>query len=135
APVKLRAGELSEYELQAVRAGTGQPGRGVEWGSAVHAALEAVMRGMDGQELRTHLRGLLLAAERPVGPGGEPDELDELLGVVRAVRAAPLWQRARAADALQIETPFALALSGGEYASLASDIGAPVAQSDGEAPA
>ncbi len=135
APVKLRAGELSEYELQAVRTGTGQAGRGVEWGSVVHAALEAMMRGTDGQALRAHLRCLLLAAERPVGPGGEPDELDELLAMVRAVRASPLWKRARAAETLQVEASFALSLTAVEYASLASDIGTAGAKEDAEAPA
>lgn len=121
APVKLRAGELSDYELQAVRRGRGPSGRGVEWGSAVHGALEAAMRGTEGNALRARARSLLLAAERPVDERGEPAELEELLGIVQAVRAAPLWQRARAADILQIEASFALMMSGAEYAALAGD--------------
>lgn len=126
APVKLRAGELSDYELQSVRSGRGPAGRGVEWGSAVHGALEAAMRGTDGDALRARVRSLLLAAERPVDGRGEPTELEELLATVRAVREAPLWQRARAADSLQIEASFALMMSGAEYDDLAviSDIDA-----------
>jgi len=130
APVKLRAGELSDYELQAVRRGRGPSGRGVEWGSAVHGALEAALRGAEGNALRARARSLLLAAERPVDQRGEPAELEELLGIVRAVRAAPLWQRARAADILQIEAPFALMMSGAEYETLAGDTRTDMADAD-----
>jgi ATP-dependent helicase/nuclease subunit A len=39
------------------------------------------------------------------------------------VTAAPVWQRARAAESLQIEVPFAVVLSAAEYAELAGSIG------------
>lgn len=123
APVKLRAGELSEYELRAVRKGKGPAGRGVEWGSAVHGVLEAALLGADDATLRARARSLLLAAERPAGEDGEPEELEELLTIVQTVRSAELWQRALAADSLQIEAPFALRLTAAEYAELAARIG------------
>ncbi len=123
APVKLRAGELSARELRAVRSGRGPDGRGVEWGSAVHGVLEAAMGGVDDAALRAHARSLLLAGERPVDDNGEPAELTELLGIVAAVRASPVWQRAHAADVLRIEAPFALMLDAAEYAELAEQAG------------
>lgn len=131
APVKLRAGELSDYELRAVRKGRGPAGRGVEWGSAVHGVMEAAMRGADGVALRAQARSLLLAAERPVDERGEPEELDELMGIVYTVRSAPLWQRARSAETLQIEAPFALMLTAAEYAGLAATI-SEIEPSDGQ---
>jgi ATP-dependent helicase/nuclease subunit A len=123
APVKVRAGELSEYEEQ-VRRGVGPAGRGVDWGSAVHGALEAAAQhGLAGVRLREHCRGLLIAADRPVTRRGEPTELDELVETVAAVLASPLFARVRAAGNVQIEAPFALALDAAEYRVLAAAAG------------
>ncbi|MEX0890737.1 MAG: UvrD-helicase domain-containing protein, partial [Gemmatimonadota bacterium] len=72
-------------------------GKGPAWGTVVHGLLEAAARGARGESLRETARGLLLANERELDAGGAPVELDELLALVEAVRAAPLWQRAEAA--------------------------------------
>ncbi len=127
APVKLRAGELSEYDERAVRRGHGPAGRGVDWGSAVHGALEAAMRGARDDALRAHVRGLLIAADRPIGRDGEPTETDELLGIIDAVRASTLWSRVQSADQVQIEAPFAVAVDAAAYAAIAHQAGAPPA--------
>ncbi|HEX6308679.1 MAG TPA: UvrD-helicase domain-containing protein [Longimicrobiales bacterium] len=129
APVKLRAGELSDYEVHAARRGHGAAGRGVDWGSAVHGALEAAMHGAHGSALRDRCRSLLIATDRPTGADGEPAELDELVGIVNAVLGSPLWQRVQAADAVLVEAPFSLALTVEEYAAIARSIG--VAAGDG----
>lgn len=125
APVKVRAGELSEYELRAARRGRGPAGRGVDWGSAVHGALEAAAQhDLAGERLREHCRGLLIAADRPVNRQGEPTELDELVQTVEAVIRSPLFARVRTAGNVQIEAPFALALEPADYAELVTAAGA-----------
>jgi ATP-dependent helicase/nuclease subunit A len=76
-------------------------GRGMEWGSIVHAALEAAAAiGTDESLLRSVCRSVLHAAERAVSADGQPAELDELVAVVRGILAAEVWQRARAAQAI-----------------------------------
>ena len=94
--------------------------RGFSWGSAVHGALaaaaagtaegearEEIRAGADADALRRRLRDLLVEHERPLDDHGEPVELTELLDLVRAVRASELWRRARAADHVLAEIPFA----------------------------
>ena len=51
---------------------------------------------------RLHAANLLAAEERPAG------DLDEVVRVVEAVRASPLWKRALAAKRTLVEVPFAL---------------------------
>ena len=81
-------------------------GRGRDWGSAVHQALDAVGRGAAGETLARVCRAALLENGRPSN-GGEPDELDELISLVEAVARSPLLARARRAERLLSETPFA----------------------------
>ncbi len=83
--------------------------RGASWGRALHAALEAAARGLDGERLHRHCRALLLENERPE-VDGEPTELDDLLDTVARVRASTLWARAEAAALRVVEVPFALPL-------------------------
>jgi ATP-dependent helicase/nuclease subunit A len=81
--------------------------RGYSWGSAVHGALAAAANGATERRLRAACRSLLVENERPVDDHGEPLELEELLALVRAVRASALWARAAAADRILTEVPFA----------------------------
>jgi ATP-dependent helicase/nuclease subunit A len=76
-------------------------GRGMSWGRVLHGALEAAMRD-PRLDLRLHAANLLAAEERP------PDELEEVLRVVEAVRGSALWKRAQAARRRLVEVPFAL---------------------------
>ncbi len=80
--------------------------RGLSWGIAVHGTLDAAARGVAGEALRRVARGALLEAERPV-EAGEPAELDELLTLVERVRGSEVWQRARRAERVLSEVPFA----------------------------
>jgi ATP-dependent helicase/nuclease subunit A len=99
-------------------------GRGTEWGTAVHRAIEFAARGLDAARLRAVCRTLLTGSERPRADSGEPAELEELLQVVHSVTASPLWDRANAAAPMLLEVPFALRLSADEYARV---IGRPAA--------
>lgn len=80
--------------------------RGLSWGSAVHGALDAGARGVAGERLRAICRSLLLETGRPV-EGAEPTELEELLTLVERVLGSDLWARARAAERVLSEVPFA----------------------------
>ena len=82
-------------------------GRGRDWGSAVHQALEAAGRGAAGDALARVCRAALLENGRPSN-GGEPDELAELITLVESVVRSPLLARARLAERLLSEVPFAL---------------------------
>ncbi|CAN5842682.1 UvrD-helicase domain-containing protein [soil metagenome] len=86
-------------------------GRGAEWGTAVHRALEAASRGLAGRPLRTACRSFLIDAGRPRDERGEPTELDELIQLVETLRRSALWRRARDAEQLLVEAPFSLSLS------------------------
>src|SRR5690606_29624558 len=92
--------------------------RGTEWGSAVHDALYAAGRGFTGAALRAACRNVLIAHERPVGPDGEPAELEELLSIVETVRASDMWRRAQAASHTLMEVPFAVRFTADEYAAM-----------------
>lgn len=87
---------------------TASSGRGADWGSAVHAALEAAGKGASGQKLREVSRTILLDNELPTDADGEPRDLDELVGLVDAVLTSEVWQRARAAEQLLMEVPFSV---------------------------
>ncbi|HUP02153.1 MAG TPA: UvrD-helicase domain-containing protein, partial [Gemmatimonadota bacterium] len=85
----------------------GSGGRGREWGTSVHTALEAAVRGAEGDTLRAVGRAALLANERPVRPDGEPRELDELVALAESIAGSELFARARAAEPVLAEVPFA----------------------------
>jgi ATP-dependent helicase/nuclease subunit A len=85
----------------------GAGGRGREWGSAVHAALEAALGGLEGEALRIACRTALVANARDVAPDGEPRELGELVALVQAIASSELFARARAAPVCLPEVPFA----------------------------
>ena len=84
-----------------------QRSRGFSWGTVVHGALAAAAGDLSGEELGVVCRALLLENERPVNALGEPTELGELLTLLGAVGASPLWQRAQAAEQALVEVPFA----------------------------
>ena len=100
--------EEHDEELRPVyRLSTGDatgPG-GSDWGSAVHATLEAAAREIDDDTLRAVARSALLERDRPVRDG-EPTELDLLLAVVERVRSSRIWARAQAAERCLVEHPF-----------------------------
>jgi ATP-dependent helicase/nuclease subunit A len=130
AEVEAEAGIEAEAEAEVGEVegeGEGEvSGRGTDWGTAVHDALEAAARGSAGAALRAVCRNILLAQERAVDGGGEPVELDELIGVVEVVLASDVWRRARAATTMLAEVPFAVRFSAQEYAAL-TGAAAPVA--------
>lgn len=84
----------------------GQP-RGTEWGTIVHAALEAAARGAQGDRLAAACRGLLLEFERPLGVDGVPAEIDELVALVEGMTRSDIWKRAMRSGTALIEVPFA----------------------------
>ncbi len=76
-------------------------GRGMSWGRVLHAVLEAAMRD-ETLDLSPFAANVLAEEERPAG------DLEEVVRVVEAVRASPLWARARQAKQRLVEVPFAL---------------------------
>ena len=89
-------------------------GGGFEWGSVVHEVLAAAGEGMEGESLAQLARDLLIEFERPVGPTGDPTELDALLALVAAVRGSAIWRRAMASGERHSEVPFAVDMGGRE---------------------
>ena len=87
---------------------------GFEWGNAVHAALEAAARGLEGEALRAAARTALLENDRAVRDD-EPVELDTLLALVDKVRESDLWQRAGRADIRLAEQPFVIDRGDGQF--------------------
>jgi ATP-dependent helicase/nuclease subunit A len=81
-------------------------GRGRDWGSAVHQALDAAGRGAAGEALARVCRAALLENGRP-SADGEPVELGELIALVESVGRSELLSRARAAERVLHEVPFA----------------------------
>jgi len=81
--------------------------RGYSWGSVVHDALAAAAEEPDEPLFRAACRSFLVEYGRPLDDHGEPVELQELLELVRDVRRSELWTRARGADYMQAEVPFA----------------------------
>ncbi len=82
-------------------------GKGMSWGSAVHRLLEALMTDAP-PELRAYAANVL--AEE----GRQAEDLDEIVRLVEAVRASPLWKRALAAKSRMVEVPFALTVPSAE---------------------
>jgi ATP-dependent helicase/nuclease subunit A len=93
-------------------------GRGTDWGTAVHDALQLAAGGLRGEALVQACRSRLIALDRAVDATGTPLELDELVALVDSVLASPLWQRAANAADLLIEVPFAVALDAATYANI-----------------
>jgi len=87
---------------------TASGGRGTDWGSAVHAALEAAGKGASGETLREVSRTILLDNDMPTDAEGEPEDLGELVGLVESVLTSEVWQRARDAEQLLLEVPFSV---------------------------
>ena len=83
--------------------------RGFSWGNAVHGALAAAAGQPASETLRAICRDLLVEQDRPVDDHGQPLELVELLGLVEAVRASDIWQRAAQSERALTEVPFAAA--------------------------
>lgn len=81
--------------------------RGYSWGSVVHGALAAAAEDPPDGALRATCRALLVEQARPLDDHGDPTELDELMGLVRAVRLSELWHRAQASSRMMAEVPFA----------------------------
>ena len=82
--------------------------RGFSWGSAVHGALAAAARAPGVEPLRATCRDLLVEHGRPLDDHGEPLEVDELTGLVRAVQASELWTRAIRAERVLSEVSFSV---------------------------
>lgn len=120
AAVTQRKGEVvvEEPGIEAERAAVTVEGRGTEWGTAVHRAIEYAAQGMDGERLRAMCAVLLTGNERPPDASGKPEELDELLGIVRSVLSSPVYARAVAADRMLLEAPFAVRMDAAGYARL-----------------
>lgn len=120
APVSVRVRSMAEVS-DAVRGGAHAEnngvGRGAEWGTVVHRALQLAAEGTAG-ELRAACRSILIEADRPLTESGEPSELDELVTLVTGFHTSPFWQRAQAADPVLVEVPFAIAFSPQDAARL-----------------
>jgi ATP-dependent exoDNAse (exonuclease V) beta subunit len=86
--------------------------RGADWGSAVHRALEAALRGAEDGLLRQVCRTALVEFERPADPdSGEPTELEELVALVGAVRSHHVLDRLGTARRVLVEAPFSFAVT------------------------
>lgn len=73
----------------------------------MHGALAAAAEDPPDGALRATCRALLVEQARPLDDHGDPTELDELMGLVRAVRLSELWHRAQASSQMMAEVPFA----------------------------
>lgn len=82
--------------------------RGYSWGSAVHGALAFAAEHDSEADLQGICRNLLVEHGRPLDDHGEPTELRELIGLVRAVQSSELWARAREAKRMLTEISFAV---------------------------
>ena len=82
--------------------------RGYSWGSAVHAALAYAAESDSDKTPQGIFRNLLVEHGRPLDEHGEPTELSELIGLVKAVKSSSLWSRAKTAKRMLTEISFAL---------------------------
>ena len=82
--------------------------RGYSWGSAVHAALAYAAESDSDKTPQGIFRNLLVEHGRPLDEHGEPTELRELIGLVKAVQSSSLWSRAKTAKRMLTEISFAL---------------------------
>jgi ATP-dependent helicase/nuclease subunit A len=99
AETKRRRASEPAYAPAAVSAGhdetltfRGGDGRGRAWGALVHRALAGMGRGRSGEGLRRFARALLLEAGRRTGPDGEPEELPELMDLLKGIRRSEAWR-------------------------------------------
>ena len=107
-------------------------GRGRAWGNAVHAALEAANRGAGGDAIRAICRTALLDNDLPRDDDEKPADLDDLELLVGRVLASDTWQRAREAETVLVEAPFALAVGEGDRTTIVEGvIDLAFAESDG----
>ncbi|MDX1582875.1 MAG: UvrD-helicase domain-containing protein [Thermoanaerobaculia bacterium] len=104
----------SSWEIRSVTAGghellaaDARGGRGASWGRVLHRALEVVMRH-DSIDV-AQLAGNLLREE-----GRSDREAEEVVAWVNRVRSTDLWRRARTADAVHVEMPFATVVTEAE---------------------
>lgn len=72
---------------------------GTEWGTVIHAILEAAMRDSDAD-----LHNLAFGSLQQEGL--DPRRADEAVAVVRSVMASDIWKRAQASDRRLAEVPF-----------------------------
>lgn len=114
AAVTARAKDNTAFE----GAGGTRSGRGADWGTAVHTAIEAAGRGASGETLRAVCRAALIENGRPVDARGEPTELDELVALVEGLGRSPLWARAQRAGRQLLEVPFCVAFDPAEAEAL-----------------
>src|SRR5690606_20015053 len=114
AAVTARAKDDTAFE----GAGGTRSGRGADWGTAVHTAIEAAGRGASGETLRAVCRAALIENGRPVDARGEPTELDELVALVEGLGRSPLWARAQRAGRRLVEVPFCVAFDPAEAEAL-----------------
>jgi ATP-dependent helicase/nuclease subunit A len=85
---------------------TAKDGKGASWGRVVHRLLEAAVRGTPPT---------ISLASSLLGEEGRPaEEAAEAVGLVEAVLASSLWQRAQASTERHAEVPFALRVDGAE---------------------
>jgi ATP-dependent helicase/nuclease subunit A len=106
-------GGVNAVEAAAAEAAAG---RGTDWGTAVHDALQYAAEGLTGETLRATCRSRLIALDRPLGPNGEPLELEELLATVASVRESEIWRRSESASLRLVEVPFAVSFTAADYA-------------------
>jgi ATP-dependent helicase/nuclease subunit A len=95
--------------MDGVNRGANGAGRGADWGTAVHLAIEAAAQGVTGETLRAVCRAALIENERPVDARGEPTELEELVALVERLGRSAVWGRAQRADRRLVEAPFCIA--------------------------
>ena len=97
-------------------------GLGRAWGNAVHEALEAANRGVGGDGIRAICRTALLDNDLPLDDDGEPADLDDLETLVERVRGSDTWQRAREAETVLVEAPFALPIGEGDLTAIVEGV-------------
>jgi ATP-dependent helicase/nuclease subunit A len=78
---------------------------GTEWGTVIHALLEAAMRD-PGADLHD------LAYASLQHEGLDPALADDAIAVVRSVTASEIWKRAQASDRRLVEVPFQTLMTG-----------------------
>ncbi len=79
-------------------------GRGLSWGNVIHRALEAVARGIEGQELDLLVTNLLIEE------GRQPNEKQLVLSIIREIAQSKFWKEVQKADMKFMEVPFSLKL-------------------------
>jgi ATP-dependent helicase/nuclease subunit A len=87
-------------------------GRGLKWGSVMHRVLEAVGRGMKGNELDLLISNVLKEE------GRSPEEMTTVKMLITGIKASEFWQELQNAKEKYFEVPFSLRLK-------PSDLGLP----------